>query len=733
MSDIIARSKSAPARLVIAAGALAALAATSWAADFEWTTYLNPNRPKDIKISRGKAWLTSASGGVTVFDYADSSFSTIHRRAGGLSSNRLVGIVEDRAGRLWFGCATSGVDVFDPNTSSWRSLTSFEGLPSDTVTALAGWGDSVWVGTPSGFAVFDSLRLAGRCNVRLPPEVRCPLPSHSIRALAPQDGGAYLGTGAGVVWYDGGSPVRLGDPWTLGTVVDLVVHDGVPWVLTTQGAFSWDSGASQWVGSAGLPAPQGLRRLRVIGGDLYAATSSGIYEWSGTSWSRLGSEFYAMSVDGSEAEGLWAAGLIGLYGLKDGVWTRLPASGPSLDGDDARSIAVGADEIWFTGAYWTDRFDGENWDSYSAANTGDKLQGCDVHGILVDSSNRVWFGHCCIEARPDSCLTDRLTRSIGSWSWRRFGAPNIWRVAEGGGWIWLAARFTGLYRIPGGSGEPENIQTGGGSGLSSVSLSSLAYDPARGLWIGHRQAGVDLFRGGEPYDSANWEHVGEARGLVSDNVRKILVKGNEVWAGTVGGVSVIDPSAMKVVRNYTVGPGGLEDRISSVSGLALDGYGDVWVSTDGNGVFVIQSNGNVLSFKTTNSPLTDDQAADVAYDASSGAVWVATFHGINRIARGAPPSEDAAANVYVYPNPYCPAGCDGSEPGPLRIGGFAGAVDGEVVDIKGQIVARFFAAEGGDPIFNGVSDSGKPVGAGLYFVVVRSSAGTHRAKFALLR
>jgi ligand-binding sensor domain-containing protein len=712
----------------------AAFTETYAAEGFEWATYLNPNIPNDLKVGAETVWLTSGSGGVVLYDYADSTFSTFHRRPGGLSTNNLVRVAEDGAGRLWFAGSISGVDVFNPSTSSWRSLTSFEGLPSDTVTALVGLGDSMWVGTPSGFAVFDDGTLAGRCNVRLPPDVRCHLFSHRIRAIAPQHGGAYLGTDAGVEWYGGGTSTLIGGAWTLGSIVDLVVYDDSPWALTSEGAFRWDTGEELWVASsAGLPASQGLRRLRATGVGLYAATTSGVYEWSGTSWSRLGSEFYALSVDASAAGGLWAAGLDGLYGFSDGAWHWTPAPGPSLPADDTRSIAVGTGEIWFTGAYWTNRFDGESWESFSAGDTGDRLQSCDVHGILVDSSNRVWFGHCCIPNRPDSCLTDRLTRSVGSWRWRRFGARNIWRVAEGGGAIWLAARYTGLYRISEGSEEPENIGFGGGTGLSSAALSSIAYDPSRGLWIGHRQNGVDLFRGGDPYELDNWEHIEETDGLVSNSVRKVLMRGNELWVGTVAGVSVIDPDGLKVVRNYTVGPGGLEDRISSVSGLAVDAFGDVWVATEGNGVYVIRSNGSVLSFKTRNSPLTYDQASDVAYDPASGDVWVATFHGINKISRSASSGGDAASELYVYPNPYCPGGCDGSEAGPLRIGGISGPADGEVVDLKGQIVARFFDAEAGDAIFYGVTDSGKPAGGGLYFVVVRSSSGTHRTKFALLR
>lgn len=709
---------------------LAAGAVGAGTAEFEWETYLNPNKPLDIAAYDGKLWLASASGGVTVFDIADSSFSTIHRRPGELASNRLTGVLPDGNGGLWFATSASGVSVLDTGSSSWELLTGFEGLPTDTVSVMARWSDSVWIGTPSGFAVFKRGTLVGRCNVRLPPDVRCPLDSHTIRAIAPLGDGAYLGTPAGVAWYDGEIATPIGDPGSPGLIVDLVFYEGAPWALVSDGAYRWEADSSEWARD-GLQSVAGLRGLSLIDGVLYAVSSSGVYVRSDGLWSRLGDDLNAMGIVKSESGDLWAAATGGLHLLSDGLWRRMVAAGPVFD--DARSIAVGRDgEVWFTGPSWCTSFDGEDWPAISFHETNDRLQACDTHGILVDSSNRVWFGHCCRVSAPDSCLADRLTRSVGSWRWRRFDTTNIWRVAEGGGSLWLAARFTGLYRIRDGDQDPENILAGPGL-MSSMLLASVAYDSGRGLWIGHRQTGVDLYRNGNWQDPGNWSHIGSNQGLLGDNVRKVLVKGAEVWVGTLNGVSVVDPSSMTVVRNYTVGPGGVDDRISGVSGLAVDGSGDVWVSTDGNGIYLIKGDGSILSFNTCNSPLSDDRAKDVAYDEFSDTIWISTFRGINAVVRSASSGQAGETSLYVYPNPYCPVGCDGADGGPLRVGGLSGSVSGEVVDLRGQIVARFFSAGDGDIIWDGTDASGSPAGSGLYLIVARSGSQAFRVKFALIR
>lgn len=709
-----------------------ATAAQAAPRDFDWETYLNPNKPEEMDTFAGRLWIASATGGVTVFDTADSSFSTIHRRPGGLVSNSLSEVLSDGSGRIWFGSLTSGVSVLDVETQSWQLLTGFEGLPSDTVTVLARWGDSVWVGTPSGFAVFEGTDLVGRCNILLPPDIRCPLGSHMMFAIAPQSDGAYLGTPAGVYWFDGENSTQIGDQGTPGLIVDLAVVNGQLWALTGAAAHRWDPDASEWVVD-GLEDVLSKRALRVIDGELYAVSGVGIYKRSEGDWTRVGNKINAKAVAMTSSGDLWAAETGGIAFLEGDLWQVKTAPGPVFD--DVNSVAVGVDgEIWFTGSARTASYDGRDWLTLSATTTSDRLQRCDVHGLLVDSSGRVWFGHCCKRSEPDSCLVDRLARSIGSWRWRRFEARNIWRVASGGGSIWLAGRFEGLYRIRDGEEEAENIGAAPDVGLlSSNNLSSLAFEEGRGLWIGHVQMGVDLFTGGDVNDDVNWKHIDETNGLLSNAVRKIVVKGGEVWVGTLSGVSVLNPATMTVVRNYTVGPGGLTDRITDVSGLAVDGFGAVWVSTSGSGVYLIRNDGTVESFNSRNSPLSHDVARDIAYDPFEETVWVATFGGLTRIKRAGSTIEGMSADLYVFPSPYCPEGCDNFDGGPLRIGGVPEQVDGEIVDLKGQLVTRFFSAGPGDAIWDGVDSSGRPAGSGLYFVVARYGAAKLRAKFALVR
>jgi signal transduction histidine kinase/ligand-binding sensor domain-containing protein len=115
----------------------------------------------------------------------------------GLPSNDTGSILEDRAGTVWVGTLGKGLARYDGRRCV-SALSSREGLPGDTIVALAdGGSDGLWVGTERGLCRVR----AGRVEQTFTTVQG--LPSDVISCLCHDDAGVlWAGTAAGLVRLD---------------------------------------------------------------------------------------------------------------------------------------------------------------------------------------------------------------------------------------------------------------------------------------------------------------------------------------------------------------------------------------------------------------------------------------------------------------------------------------------------------------------------------------------------
>src|SRR6185503_13069777 len=137
------------------------------------------------------------------------------------------------SGILWAGTADKGVARLVPGGGFKRTLTSFDGLPSDRVQTLYVHGDSVWVGTSCGVAPFTE-NAGGQATLRRSDSQASTgggLVSDDILAFQQVADTLWVGTSAGLstfasgVWQNRGSTLAV-------AVRDLALDADTLWAAT---------------------------------------------------------------------------------------------------------------------------------------------------------------------------------------------------------------------------------------------------------------------------------------------------------------------------------------------------------------------------------------------------------------------------------------------------------------------------------------------------------------------
>jgi len=197
-----------------------------------------------LRDSRGTLWigtqggLTRRSGGGALERFAPTAGPGEMPVKGGLTSARVVSLLEDREGSLWI--ATLGGGLNRLRESRITVLGTAEGLSSEVSrTVLEDAGGDVWVGTNGG----GLNRLRGDRVVEVLTTREGLASDHVWSLVQAPDGALWIGTDGGVQRLAGG---RL---------TSLSRRDGLSSDLVR--ALAFDRGGDLWVGTSGA----GLNRV----------------------------------------------------------------------------------------------------------------------------------------------------------------------------------------------------------------------------------------------------------------------------------------------------------------------------------------------------------------------------------------------------------------------------------------------------------------------------------------
>ncbi len=694
-------------------------------------SYVNSNEIQSLIAWNGLLTMGTL-GGIVTIDPSTGAITKILRSPAGLLSNHVLAVEVSPSGLLWAGTAEAGIARLRPDGTFRRTLSSFDGLPSDRIQAIYTHGDSVWVGTGAGVALFTENPGTGSIGLTrsfTSATTSGALAGDDVRGFAQVGDTLWAATTSGLSSFTGGA-------WSNRTAALSRAATSLAFFADTLWAAT-DLGPYQYVSGVFLPANSGhafpSQTLGVSAQALFSGSSSfGVYRYSPAGgWTPVSAGLPSLRVTalGTGPDGaLWA-------GTAGGAARFLPASlswephvsdGPLVNGT-ARAVAD-VRGVWFTtgndfplgssrGAVL--HFDGAAWSALTYETTAGAFQQADAFALFSDRASRLWIGHCCTDADPRPRI-DRYDPATGVWDTP--AAYNIWAIDEAPSPRVYAASVeheNGVYVFDESSGALLDSLTPGNSGITSNNLRAVRFDSAGKGWFATAFNGVDIWdgRGTPGHGDDLWVHlVAQPSSQVSSLV---VLDPQTAWIGTAAGVGRVQNRLFTHVFTVPKLPSG------QVSDLALDSSGSLWIATAAGLARVDASGAGSVDVYTTADGLVDDDVRALAWDAARGVLWVGTANGISRVVPGSGASGISAA-AYVYPNPAREAGI-------LKLGGIQNAIEGEIRDLAGNVIHRFRCDPAANEIWDLTRDNGEPAPSGIYLVVIRDKTESRILRAAVVR
>ena len=757
------------------------LGAQAQAADEDWTVFLNSSALYRITLVGNDLWC-STSGGVLLFDLADSTFTHYYNGLG-FPSTEVRDVTEDIDGSVWVGFEAGGIMRIegldtDPVTTQFDELHTE--LLSDSITCLLAAQDGVYYGSTEGVG-----KMAGDEHV-LEQHLSDSLAGITIHDLHLLSDTLWVACDRGVAMFDRQSSAftffRIGKTRSLCEYEGSIVAAVEETILRYSGS-GWDQIGPAFSGAI-LAVASG-------GGELICITDAFINRWNGSYWpgidngglKELQNSLYrtgwndllrALAVDDQGTP--WVGGKLssmnrGVYldGRVGGIWRSWAPSQPSynhiveLASGEEGGIWIstnfyGIGHLSITGAWTNYTRLRSDWGDDALSYFGNNL------AMIFDSKGYLWCN--ALNYDLDRVLiNDPFTLSDDVWDHFALGEGTITSERfikakeDPAGNRWFLSdddyQSEGQYGINVSGADPEggwlsvnpsNVQDMGGG-----KVVDCAFDNAGGAYLAIGDYGVQLWiTGGFSWsslsnlDNDTWLNLIEADDLASTIFYAIeRDDGGTIYLGTsVGLVRYRDGLIDSLPKKNQFDEEGLIGSI--VYDVEFDGAGNVWIATDG-GLNMLDQEGNIDAFTSLEhwkrelqliyasdviSPLPHHICKALQYDPVEDVLWIATQNGLVRLVVSPPPPEQIdLSELILYPNPLHVSRGDEE----LHIGRVSGLVSVQVFTITGELVHEAASLEEGDVAWDLLTINGFRARSGIYIVRIESEGYSEIRKVAVIR
>ncbi len=761
-------------RRVLRSALLLALLATPAAhAQGQWTTYLHTRTCNDLLARGDTVWIATGEAGLVRYYRNSDSWESITRVPNGLAGNDVRAITFDRTGNLFAAVPGKGVSRLDRD-GRWSLLNAFDGLPSDTVLVLRAQGDTVWIGTTRGLALWDGRTVAGSV-----PDLGTPSPfsNNNINGIAVTGDSLIVSTPNGI--YAARVSQRLASWSRISATLPLlsqnvrgIATDGHNLLALVSGfninnptqsvftSFRWESLTNSWPTDA---PPSNVRRLRDDHGIVLATTLAGTQvRTPAGGWTLIVNSPVTDNADatalevGADATG-HAYGFAGGQLLEEDLPAWIARTPPGPVGNSCRNIA------WASGTVYA-AYAGEGvgrlrngiWRNYPNGSVCVGAE-CDSTfansnfpgGMLMDPFGSKWIGMWAgpltlfddersppvfrnlfyASSNPDSAHLHSCIHAAAA------DSNHLTQGAQPGRWFGLDSD-----RIGNDIGNPLGLDLYDANGtfirnydttypgLRNGLIRALECDRSNRMWVGYKgssSAGLSTFA--VPLTLQQPITLSDVPGTNLLDVFGMAIRGDSVWVLSTDGLHRFRQGSQSFATKLQIaGP----PALASMHPLAVGRDGTVYVGTTG-GLRVHRRGQAPVDYTPDNSPLADLEVRAV-HTEPSGVVWIGTAGGVNRFDPDfVPPPEPKLPSLLVslYPNPAWLTGAGFQ----LRLKGQAAAYQGEILDLSGRLVHRFALGGNGQVMWNGLDLDQGWVGPGVYFVRVRGGGAEATSRVVVLR
>ena len=543
-----------------------------------------------------RVWVATEGGGISVLDAQRQVFTHYRKSTHPQLGNDDIWVFAHQGDVVWFGTYDGGLHRMDADGRIQRYTAAHDGLPSDTVLALAVDAQgALWIGTDAGVARMQDGRID---SVHLPDADGVPL----VYSLTMQADGLWIGTSVGVWRHDAKgdwSQPAWSPMFQRPNAMNVIARDrdGNTWIASQRGL--WRQQGSEPpvpVRLGGPDIPRGINTLLLDPeGALWAPVAGLGLGYLRADWRQLAQ--YSGAADGlqgamyralapSRDGGFWLAGYNGAveHLAADGSIERLDDDSLArLRGVKLQAIVEDHDgRLWLGQRNGLIRVGGDGTiDEWRADDAQDAAPGGQVDQLLVASDGSLWLSAPGGGVQQRDVSSGRILQDIPADAAHGLGSGDLEAMVISPRGEVLVAGSDGVAMLDAAQGKFRSLPELGGERVYA-----LAFDGADMLWL-QRQSGLAQYR----RVGAGWQlgdQVDTAHGMPAVGAAGMQVgHRHRAWVFTPRGLYRYDPERRTLRRH------GVRDGASSQEfldrALAMSAQGVLAAASADGGITLVDT------------------------------------------------------------------------------------------------------------------------------------------------